>query len=90
MSTKTARFDTRLSTDQKEFFEYAASLAGFKSLSEFVISAVQEKASFVVKQNEQILANERDREIFFDALLNPPKPNAQLLKAAQEHREMFG
>ena len=36
-----SRLDTRLSKEQKEFFEYAANIGGFKTLTEFIINSVQ-------------------------------------------------
>ena len=39
-----ARFDARLPKAQKEFFEKAASLGGFRSLTDFIILTAQEKA----------------------------------------------
>lgn len=43
-----------------------------------------EKAKQIVKEHEQILASEKDREIFFNAFLNPSKPKEALVKAAKD------
>ncbi|MDF7819312.1 DUF1778 domain-containing protein [Runella sp. MFBS21] len=83
-----ARFDARLSKEQKEFFEKAAYLGGFRSLTDFVILTVQEKAKEIVKEKEQILASERDSQIFFDAITNPRKPS-KTLKSAYEDYNAF-
>ncbi len=82
-----ARFDTRLPKEQKEFFEYAAALGGFRTLTEFVVFSVQQQASQIVERNQAIVASKRDKEIFFDAILNPGKPNAQLKAAAARFKE---
>lgn len=82
-----ARFDTRLPKEQKELFEKAAKLGGFRSLTDFVISTVQEKAREIVSEREQILASERDAKIFFEALMNPPEPNSALKAAAKKYKE---
>jgi uncharacterized protein (DUF1778 family) len=84
---KTARFDTRWPEEQKDFFERAAVLGGYRTLSEFVYATLQEKAQKIVKEKSEILASERDRQIFFDAILNPTQPNAALKAAAEEYRE---
>jgi len=84
---KKARFDTRLSIEQKELFEYAASVGGFRNLSEFVIHSAQEKAKKIVENHNQILASKHDQEIFFDAIMNPPKPNDRLQKAATRYKQ---
>jgi uncharacterized protein (DUF1778 family) len=80
-----ARFDARLSRSQKELFEKAARIKGFKSLSEFVIHTTQEAANKIVESHDAILASERDNSIFFEALANPPKPNKALMQAARSY-----
>lgn len=80
-----ARFDARLSQSQKTLFERAASIKGFKSLSEFVIHTTQEAAINIVERHNAILASEADEKVFFDALLNPPKPNKALKEASKSY-----
>lgn len=89
METKTlnARLDTRVSEEQKELFELATVLGGFRTLTEFVVSTLQEKAKIIVEEHKAILASERDRKIFFDALINPPKPNDSLKAAAKRYKK---
>lgn len=65
-----ARFDARLSKEQKQFFEKAAFLGGFRSLTDFVIMTVQEKAKEIIQQKEQIIASEKDSRIFLMLLQN--------------------
>lgn len=76
------RFDTRLSKEQKELFEYAASLGGFRTLTEFVVFSAQQQANTIIEKYNSILATRKDREVFFDALMNPQEPNDSLKKAA--------
>lgn len=76
-----SRFDTRLSGKQKELFELAAQLGGYKTLSEFILSSAQQQADHILERHRQILVDEADRKIFFKALLQPPKPNANLKRA---------
>src|SRR5437870_1446479 len=76
-----ARFDTRLSRSQKDLFEEAARIKGFKSLSEFVIHTTQEAATSIIERHNAILASEKDKHVFFEALVNPPKPNKALVQA---------
>jgi len=77
-----SRFDTRLTKEQKEFFEYAASLGGFRSLTEFVIFSVQQQANNIIEKRNSILASKRDQEIFFKAIIKPQEPNNKLKQAA--------
>ncbi|WP_367913453.1 DUF1778 domain-containing protein [Leadbetterella sp. DM7] len=80
-----ARFDARLSKEQKQFFERAAYLGGFRSLTDFVMLTVQEKAKEIIREKEQIIASERDAEIFFDAITNTKKSSETLKKAFEDY-----
>ncbi len=88
-SENKARFDTRLSKEQKDFFERAAILGGYRSLTDFVILTVQKKAKEIIEEREKIIASNRDSEIFFDAISNPDKPNKELLSAAKEFNSLL-
>lgn len=83
----TARFDARLSKEQKDYLEYAAKLGGYRTLSEFIINSAQEKAQMIVKEYDQILKSDHDREIFFAELLNPGLPNQELQLATEKYIE---
>lgn len=80
-SIEMARFNARLTQEQKEFFEYASRLGGFRSLTEFIIQSAQVKANEIVEEHNQILASKKDQEIFFDAIMNPSEPNEELKNA---------
>jgi uncharacterized protein (DUF1778 family) len=82
-----ARLDTRLSAEHKELFLRAASLGGFKTLTEFVLFSARQQAEKIVRQHASWLASEQDRKIFFDALVNPPVPNRELKQAAKKYKE---
>jgi uncharacterized protein (DUF1778 family) len=56
-------------------------------LSEFIINSAQEKARMIVKEHDQILQSDHDREIFFAELLNPGMPNQELQLAAEKYIE---
>lgn len=76
------RFDARLLKEQKEFFEYAATLGGFRNLTDFIIYSVQQQANKIVERHNEILSSKRDQEVFFNAIMHPEKPNERLKKAA--------
>src|SRR5690606_13526673 len=80
-----ARFDARLPKEQKQFFEKAAYLGGFRSLTDFVILTVQEKAKEIIQEKEQVIASEKDSQIFFDAITNPKKPSKTLKNALENY-----
>lgn len=83
---ETARVDIRLRKEQKELFEETAQLGGFQSLTHFIISAVQEKANVIMEERNTLLASKQDKEIFFNALMSPPKPNEKLRAAAKFYK----
>lgn len=94
MATKTikedkTRFDTRLTKEQKLFFERAAAIGGFRSLTDFVILTVQEKAREIIREEESVLASQKDSEIFFDAIVNADKPNDVLISAAKQFNKLL-
>ncbi len=80
------RFDAKIPKAQKQLFEYAAHLGGFRTLTDFIINAVQEKANTIIEEHNTILASEKDREIFFDAIMNPRGPNKKLHDAAERYK----
>lgn len=82
------RFDVRLAREQKEVIELAATLSGFKSKSEFIVHTLFKEATSIVVKHNQIIASEKDQQLFFDAIINPPKPNKNLLKAAKNYNKL--
>lgn len=88
-ATENARFDTKLPKSQKIQFEYAASIGGYRSLTDFIITSAQEKANEIIQKHEQIITSERDRQVFFEAMLNPAEPNEKLKKAFAKQEELL-
>ena len=84
-----ARFDARLSREQKLYFERAAVLGGYRNLTDFVLATVQDKAREIIEENEKIIASKRDGEIFYDAMVNPDNPNNDLVAAARDYEAIF-
>ena len=58
------RFDTRISRSQKELFEQAAQVGGYKTLSEFILHAAQQQADQILERHRQMLADTNDRRLF--------------------------
>ena len=81
------RLDLRIPRKQKDYFEQALQIGGFRSLTDFIISAVSEKAEAIMEKHNNWLSSEHDRKTFFNALINPPAPNARLKQAMKKHRE---
>ena len=90
LTTEKARFDARLPKEQKDFFEYAASIGGYRTVTEFIISSAQKQADKIIESHNKVLTSNKDREVFFDALLNPEKPNDKLKSALKNYNAFFG
>jgi uncharacterized protein (DUF1778 family) len=84
-----ARFDARIPREQKEFFEEAAYRGGFRTLTDFIIIAAQEKANRIIEERKAIVVSEEDRKIFFAAIMNPAKPSSRLKKAADVYKKLL-
>ena len=88
VKTDKARFDTRLSKEQKDFFERAVIIGGYRNLTDFIVLSAQEKAKEIIMENEKILKSKEDAIIFFDAIMNPPKPNQNLIEGFEIYKKM--
>jgi uncharacterized protein (DUF1778 family) len=73
---KNARLEARVTIEQKQLMERAASLRG-QNLTEFMISVLADAATQTILDSEQIALTDRDRQAFAAALLNPSTPSAQ-------------
>ncbi len=80
----TERIDCRVSSNSKSLFARAAKLAG-TSLSSFVIEAARERAFRVIDEHERLILNSEARNVFMNALTNPPAPNAALRAAVKKY-----
>jgi uncharacterized protein (DUF1778 family) len=85
MANGMTRLDLRIPQEQKSMFEEALEIGGFRSLTDFVISAAAEKAETIMERHKNWLASENDRKRFFDALASPARPNATLKNAMKKH-----
>ena len=83
-SEKAERLEARLSRAQKELIQHAADLLG-SSLTDFVISSIQEEAKKIIREHEIITLTARESKDFVNSLLNPPEPNVALKKAAKRY-----
>lgn len=84
------RVEFRVSNEEKELFEYAKELKGFKTFSEFARFIITREAKAIVKEENKILASKRDKELFFNALMGEVhQPNESLLEAIKYHDELI-
>lgn len=82
---KDERVEIRISSHDKRIFQEAQKLSGDKSFSSFIVRVVKKQAEEIVAKNNRIIASERDREIFFDAVFGDKKPNSNLIEAAKKY-----
>ena len=83
---RNARLEARVSSDQKDFFQRAASLTG-RTLSELVIDSTQEAAARIVQEHEVIRLSREEQVAFVRALLAPSEPGARIDKAVRSYRQ---
>ncbi len=84
--SKKERLEARLTQEQKKHIEHAARIKG-TSVSDFVVLSADDAALRTIREQEVLTLNEHAREIFANALLNPPAPSGRLLTAAKRYRE---
>jgi uncharacterized protein (DUF1778 family) len=75
-----ARLGFRVDARTKQLVERAAALER-RSLTDYCLAALSQATQATISRHETLVLSERDREVFFDALLHPPKPNARLKRA---------
>lgn len=80
------RLDARVTREEKEMIETAASLSG-TSASDFIRMATRQAALNAIREHEVLTLNEEAKRVFVEALLNPPKPNKKAIAAARRLKE---
>ena len=73
------RISARVSEQIKQTLITAADLTG-ATLNQFLMQAALEKAEHIIEKDKLIRLSKNDAQTFFDALENPPEPNAKLLR----------
>jgi uncharacterized protein (DUF1778 family) len=84
-ANRVERLGFRLDEETKDLIERAAYLSRRK-VSDFCVTALVDTARRTIAEHETLVLSDRDRETFFDALINPPKPNKRLVRALAEHK----
>ena len=83
---KTARLEARITAEQKALVERAAAYQG-RTVSDFVVTTVQEAARAVVHEHEVLRLSASQSRTFVESLLNPPEPTEALQEAADRYRQ---
>jgi len=84
--SKNERIELRVSSTDKRIFRRAQKISGDKSFSGFIVRVVKQQAEEIVAKNDRIIATEKDRQVFFDAVFGNTKPNQNLVEAAKRYK----
>ena len=84
----TARLEARISTELHAMLKRAAELQG-RTMTDFVVAAVQDAAQRAIEQAEVIRLSLADQECFAQALLSPPPPAPALERAFARRGELL-
>lgn len=84
----TARLEARISTELHATLKRAAEIQG-RTMTDFVVSAVQDAAQRAIEQSGVIRLSLTDQECFASALLSPPKPSLALKRAFARRKKLL-
>ena len=70
-------------------YEVITKLSGDKSFSSYVIRVVKAHAEKILAKNDRIIASEKDRERFFEAVFGESQPNEKLREAAEKYKSQM-
>lgn len=87
-SISTARLEARISTDLHSMLKRAAEVQG-RTMTDFVVSAVQEAAQRAIEQAEVMRLSLADQDCFARALLSPPKASPALKRAFDRRTKLL-
>ncbi len=82
--SKLERLEARITREQKRIIERAAGLRG-TSVTDFVVVSAQQAATNTIKEYEMMSLHGEARDVFVNALLNPPAPKATARRAAKRY-----
>lgn len=88
MPTATSRLEARISTDLHALLKRAAEVQG-RTMTDFVISAVQEAAQRAIEQSDLMRLSLVDQTCFADALIAPPKAAPALTRAVARRQKLI-
>lgn len=87
-SVTTARLEARVSADLHAMLKRAAQIQG-RTMTDFVIAAVQEAAQRAIEQADVVRLSLADQECFALSLLAPPKPAPALTRAFARRKKLL-
>jgi uncharacterized protein (DUF1778 family) len=88
-TTKRSRLEVRLTDAQKRLLQRAADVRD-ETLTDFVMRVSETAARKELEESGMIVLTRDEQGTFVRALLNPPKPNTRLVRAAERYRRITG
>ncbi|MBB6480881.1 DUF1778 domain-containing protein [Spirochaeta isovalerica] len=79
VNTKASRIEIRANEEAKNLIEKAASITG-KTISAYMLNNALASAKKDIEQMESISLGNKDRDMFYSLISNPPAPNEALKK----------
>jgi uncharacterized protein (DUF1778 family) len=89
LALRTERTEARLLPEQKKRIERAARLKGL-SLSDFIVQYADEAAIRTIRSHTSWTLEDRDRDVFVQALLNPPQPSTRMKSTVKRYQQRVG
>ena len=86
---KDSRIDLRVTQEQKELLEKAASLRGI-SLSAYTLLHLLPIAKQDIDTQERLILSDRDRDLFMSIMENPPELQGNFKTATKKYRDKYG
>lgn len=88
MEIETARLEARIPVQVYDTMQRAARLRGM-TLTGYLLATAGEDARRVVEEAEIMRLSREDQIRFAEALINPPKANDRLVRAAKRHTDLI-
>ena len=88
IQSKNSRIDLRVTPEQKQLLEKAASLKGI-SLSAYTLSHLLEIAQKDIDNHEKLVLSNQDRDLFLSVIENPPQLSGKLKTAIKKYRQKY-
>lgn len=89
-STKDARINIKLASQDKSTIEQAAVLGGFRSTTDYMMKVLLEDSKRRIEESQQLIENEQDAALFYEILNRPAKTNKKLSESAAKYKKLFG
>lgn len=88
IQSKNSRIDLRVTPEQKQLLEQAASIKGI-SLSAYTLSYLLDIAQKDINNYEKLVLSNQDRDLFLSVIENPPPLQGKLEMAIKKYRQKY-